>query len=77
VSTYAPAFAAVHGIRIMGTGIPRTVALGTRRVSGGSREFVAVYGRDPGSVVVDLVGQNVDRLVVSSPGPETLAASIR
>jgi hypothetical protein len=77
VTTCTPAFAGVRGLRIMGTGIPRTIALGTRRVSGGIREFVAVYGRDPGSVVVDLVDQRFARLVVSSPNPDALAAAIR
>jgi uncharacterized protein len=77
VTTRAPAFDAVRGLRIIGTGIPGRVALGTRRVSGGRREFVAVHGRDPGSVLVDLVGQRFARLVVSAPDPEAVAASIR
>lgn len=61
----------------MGTGIPRTVALGTRWVSGGTREFDAVYGRDPGAVLVDLVDQRFARLVVSAPDPEAVATAIR
>jgi hypothetical protein len=77
VTTTSPAFAAVHGIRIMGTGIPGKVALGLRRVSGGNREFVAVYGRDAGSVLVDLAGQRFTRLVVSAPDPQTMAAAVR
>lgn len=77
VTTCTPAFAGVHGWRSMGTGIPGKVVLGTRRVSGGVREFAAVYGRHPGAVLVDLVGQRFARLVVSAPDPDTLAATIR
>jgi uncharacterized protein len=77
VSTCTPAFVGVRGIRIMGTGIPGKVVLGTRWVSGGVREFAAVYGRDPGAVLVDLMEQKYARLVVSAPDPERLAAAIR
>jgi hypothetical protein len=77
VTTVSPPFEGVRGLRIMGTGIPGKVALGMRRVSGGNREFVAVYGRDAGSVLIDLAGQRYSRIVVSAPDPQTLAAAIR
>jgi hypothetical protein len=77
VTTCTPAFDGVRGLRIMGTGVPGTIALGTRRVSGGLREFVVVHGRDPGSVLVDLVDQRYARLVVSVADPEAVAAQLR
>jgi hypothetical protein len=77
VTTCTPAFAGVSGWRSMGTGIPGTVVLGTRRVSGGIREFAAVYGRHPGSVLVDLLDQRFARLVVSAADPQAVVASLR
>jgi hypothetical protein len=76
VTTCVPAFSGVHGLRIIGTGIPRTLALGTRWVSGGLREFVVVHGRDPGAVLVDLIGERYARLVVSAADPASVAAAI-
>jgi hypothetical protein len=76
VTTCTPAFAGVHGWRSMGTGIPGKVVLGGRRVSGGVREFVAVYAKHPGAVLVDLVGERFARVVVSAPDPDMLAATI-
>ncbi len=64
----------LRGIRMPGTGLPGRIALGTRRFSGG-KDFVAVYGKGP-AVVVELVGVEFSRLVVSSRGAELIAAEI-
>jgi hypothetical protein len=64
----------LRGIRSPGTGWPGVIALGTRRFGGG-KDFVAVYGKGPG-VVVDLVGVDFARLVVSTRDAETVAAEI-
>jgi hypothetical protein len=64
----------LRGIRSPGTGIPRVIALGTRRFSGG-KDFAAVYGKGP-AVVVDLVGVEFSRLVVSTADPDVVAAQI-
>jgi uncharacterized protein len=78
VTTCTPAMAAVGGLRIAGTGIPGKVALGTRRRSGGAREFVVVHASDPGAVVLDLIQVGgFSRVVVSAADPESLAASVR
>jgi hypothetical protein len=64
----------LRGIRSPGTGFPGLIALGTRRFGGG-KDFAAVYGRKPG-VVVDLVGVDFARLIVSTPHAEAVAAEI-
>ena len=64
----------LRGIRSPGTGWPGVIALGTRRFSGG-KDFAAVYGKGPG-VVVDLVGLEFSRLVVSTADAGTVAAEI-
>jgi hypothetical protein len=65
----------LRGIRSPGTGWPRGVALGTWRFSGG-KDFVAVYGRRKPGVVVDLVGVDFARLIVTTPEPEAVAEEI-
>ena len=64
----------LRGIRSPGTGFPGVIALGTRRFGGG-KDFAAVYGKGPG-VVVDLVGVDFARLVVSIRDAEAVAAEI-
>jgi hypothetical protein len=64
----------LRGIRSPGTGWPGVIALGTRRFSGG-KDFAAVYGKGPG-VVVDLVGVDFARLIVSTRDAEAVAAEI-
>jgi hypothetical protein len=61
----------LRGIRSPGTGFPGLIALGTRRFGGG-KDFAAVYGRGPG-VVVDLVGVEFARLIVSTRDAEAVA----
>jgi hypothetical protein len=65
----------LRGIRSPGTGWPRGVALGTWRFSGG-KDFVAVYGRRKPAVVVDLVGVDFARLIVTTPDAEAVAEEI-
>jgi hypothetical protein len=59
----------LRGIRAPGTGIPKVIAVGTRRGSFG-KDFAVVHGRGPG-VVVEFEGQEFQRWVVSvdDPGP--------
>ena len=64
----------LRGMRSPGTGWPGLIALGTRRFGGG-KDFAAVYGKGPG-VVVDLVGVDFARLVVSTRDAEPIAAEI-
>jgi len=64
----------LRGIRAPGTGIPGVIALGTRPGSGIS-DFVAVYRHDP-AVVVEILGGDFDRLVVTSSEAEANAQMI-
>jgi hypothetical protein len=52
----------------------RSCALGTWRFSGG-KDFAAVYRKGP-AVIVDLVGVDFARLIVSTPDAEAVAAEI-
>jgi hypothetical protein len=61
----------LRGIRAPGTGIPGIIAVGTRRGSFG-KDFAVVHGKGPG-VVVELNGEEFDRLVVSVADPEAVA----
>jgi hypothetical protein len=65
----------LRGVRSPGTGWPRGIALGTWRFSGG-KDFVAVYGRRKPAVVVDLVGVDFARLIVTTPAAEAVAEEI-
>jgi hypothetical protein len=65
----------LRGIRAPGTGIPRVIAVGTRRGSFG-KDFAAVHGRGP-AVVVELEGAAYARLIVTTPDAESVAAEIR
>ena len=70
----ADPWAELRGIRSPGTGWPKRIALGTWRFSGG-KDFVAVYRRRP-AVVVDLVGVDFARLIVTTPAAEAVAKEI-
>jgi hypothetical protein len=64
----------LRGLRSPGTGWPKRIALGTWRFSGG-KDFAAVYRKGP-AVIVDLVGVDFARLIVSTPDAEAVAAEI-
>ena len=67
-------WAELRGIRAPGTGIPGVIAVGTRRGSFG-KDFAVVHGRGRG-VVVELIGQEFERIVISAPDPEAEVARI-
>lgn len=64
----------LKGIRVLGTGFPQILALGTRRYRGG-KDFVAVHGNRP-AVVVELVGAPYRRLVVTVKDAQAIADSL-
>lgn len=55
----------IRGLRAPGTGWPGRIALGTWRTRK-TKDFVAVYRNESG-YVVELEGQQFDRLIFSSP----------
>ena len=64
----------LRGLRSPGTGWSGRIALGTWRFSGG-KDFAAVFRKGP-AVVVDLVGVDFARLIVSTRDAEAVAAEI-
>lgn len=67
-------WAELRGSRWPGTRLRHSVAIGTWRFHGG-KDFVAVYRSKPG-VVVDLIGVEYSRLVVSVIDADALADGI-
>jgi hypothetical protein len=65
----------LRGLRAPGTGVPRVIAVGTRR-GGGIRDFAVVHGQGPG-LVVDMDGAEFDRFVVTDEHAEALATELR
>ena len=64
----------LRGIRAPGTGFPGVVAVGTRRGSFG-KDFAAVHGKGPG-VVVEMVGQEFQRWVLTVDDPDPVVARV-
>jgi hypothetical protein len=75
VRTVDDAWPELRGIRAPGTGIPGVIAVGTRRGSFG-KDFAVVHGNGH-AVVVELVGSQYARLVVTSADAERVAAAIQ
>ena len=65
----------LRGIRAPGTGLPNVVAVGTRRGSFG-KDFAAVHGKGP-ALVVELEGQEYQRLVVTSDDTPGVLSALR
>jgi hypothetical protein len=64
----------LRGMRAPGTGVPHVVAVGTRRGEFG-KDFAAVHGTGA-AVVVDLVGAEYGRLVVTTDDAAAVATRI-
>jgi hypothetical protein len=65
----------LRGVRMPGTGCPRLIMLGTTR-GRGWKDFNAVYRKRP-VVIVDLDGQEFERLVVTSDDATAVATGLR
>ncbi len=66
--------AEVHGVRAPGTGLPGVITVGVWRSETGTT-FAACHGRGP-AMVIDLVGAQFDRLVVTVGDPEHVQRSL-
>lgn len=64
----------VHGFKLVGSGIPGVMMVGTFRGSGGST-FALCHGNGPG-IVLDVTGEHYDRIVLSIDNPEQVAAEL-
>lgn len=67
-------FERVRGIRAPGTGWPKTIALGTWR-GRGTKDFLSIH-RDERAVLIELDGQEYDRLLIGCDDPEDVAARL-
>jgi hypothetical protein len=65
----------LRGMRAPGTGLPKVIAVGTRR-GPGIKDFAVVHGTGP-AVVVELEGADFGRLVVTEDDAEVVAADLR
>ncbi len=65
----------LRGIRAPGTSIPLTLAMGTWKFHGG-KDFVLIKGSRP-SVVIDVVGEEFARLIVSTSRATDLLVALR
>lgn len=75
VRAVATAWPELRGIRAPGTGIPGVIAVGTRRGQFG-KDFAVVHGKGP-AVVVELSDAGFQRLIVTVPDADEMAARIR
>ena len=75
VSVVAEPWNALRGIRAPGTGWPGWIMLGTTRGKFG-KDFAAVYRRRP-AVLVELNGQDFQRLLVCTADPQRDAEALR
>ncbi len=64
----------VHGVRV-GTGIPGSTAVGTFTTRT-DKMFAAVHHDTPRAVLVTLTGARFDHLLIGSPDPEAVVASL-
>ncbi len=77
VSVAAEPWNALRGIRSPGTGIPRVIAYGTRRLTGGKPDFAALRGTGP-ALQVDLDERaDFGRLLVSVRDPGRAVSALR
>jgi hypothetical protein len=64
----------VHGFKLVGSGIPGVMMVGSFKGGDGST-FALCHGNGPG-LVLDLTGQHYDRIVVSIDNPEQVASQL-
>lgn len=75
VEVVGDAYAAVHGLRWPGTGIPGVELVGTFRDSG-TKTFAVVHGRPRGVRIVFAEGGDYDEWIVGCEDPEAVIASL-
>jgi hypothetical protein len=64
----------VHGFKLVGSGIPGVMMVGSFKGGDGST-FALCHGNGPG-LVLDLTGQHYDRIVLTIDNPEQVAAEL-
>jgi hypothetical protein len=64
----------VHGFKLVGSGIPGVMMVGSFKGADGST-FALCHGNGPG-IVLALTGQHYERIVLSIDNPEQVAAEL-
>jgi hypothetical protein len=65
----------VDGFKLVGSGIPGAVKVGTWRGGQGGSTFAACHGNGPG-IIIELTGEHYSRIVLTHDNPEVLAAQL-
>jgi hypothetical protein len=65
---------AVHGFKLLGSGIPGVLMIGTFR-SSEAMTFAVCHGNGP-AIVIDLTGEHYDRVVLTLDNPEQVASEL-
>jgi len=64
----------VHGLKMPGSGIPGVIMVGTW-ISRDGNTFAVCHGSGP-AIVINLTGQNYDRIVMTADNPEELTTKL-
>jgi hypothetical protein len=65
----------VSGFKLIGSGIPGSLKVGTWRGGDSGSTFAVCHGNGPG-IVLDLTGEHYDRIVLSIDNPEQVASQL-
>ena len=65
---------AVHGFKLVGSGIPGVLMVGSFK-GGEGTTFAVCHGNGP-AIVIDLSGEHYDRLVLTLDNPEQVASEL-
>jgi hypothetical protein len=65
---------AVHGFKLLGSGVPGVLMVGTFKGADGST-FAICHGNGP-AIVIDITGEHFDRIVMSVDDPEHIASEL-
>ncbi|POB11666.1 MAG: hypothetical protein C7B44_11515 [Sulfobacillus thermosulfidooxidans] len=67
---------AVHGLKLPGSRLPGVFAIGTFKSANGTL-FAAVHHHTPRGIKVTLLGEPYDTLIIGTPKPEEVIASLK
>ena len=74
VRVVASGIDAVHGFKLVGSGIPGVMMVGSFKGGDGST-FALCHGNGP-ALVIDLTGEHYDRIVLTLDNPEQYASQL-
>ena len=65
----------VHGFKLVGSGIPGVMMVGTFKGGGDGSTLALCHGNGP-AIVIDLTGEHFDRIVLTVDNPEQAATEL-